>query len=211
MHHPSTETILQYMEARAETGAAREAHAEGFQETEAHLGRCERCRAHVQELGALVGFLEEDRSNEPDPAALDQSLKLFQPVIRAGRESRGRRLLEIARCVFDSYSRPVEGVRDGGILPRQLLYRAGPVDVDLRIEASGGRTSLLGQLLSEAGSFPAETEVRLEAAGEIRSRTSTNAVGEFSFPDVPPEPFHLALDLPEGEVRLFCVNRPTLT
>lgn len=227
MRHLSTETILQFLDARQETelqpGEAREKVRDEAQkklrddarvelsETEAHLGRCERCRDQAEELRALVAFLEEDRGNEPDPAALDQSLKLFQPVVRLGRESGARRIPDIARCVFDSYSRPAEGVRDAGILPRQLLYRAGAIDVDLRIETVGGRTSLVGQLLSEADSFPASTEVRLEAAGQVRSRTSTNALGEFSFEDLPPEAFHLALDLPEGELRLFCVNRPALT
>lgn len=210
MRHLSTETILQYLEARAETEPPDEAR-EKFREAEAHLGRCERCREQADGLRTLVGFLDEDRRNEPDPTSLDQSLKLFQPVFRPGRESGARRILQIARCVFDSYSRPAEGVRDAGVLPRQLLYRAGGVDVDLWIEAVGGRTSLVGQLLSEADSFPAATEVRLEAAGEVRSRTSTNALGEFSFEDLPPEAFHLALDLPEGELRLFCVNRPALT
>lgn len=208
MRHLSTETILQYLEARSDKPSA--VPAEALREIEAHLGRCERCREQAGELEALVGLLEADRANEPDPAALDQSLKLFQPVIRPRREARARGILQIARCVFDSYSRPAAGVRDAGILPRQLLYRSGAVDVDLRIETVGGRTGLVGQLLSEAGSFPPSTEVRLEASGEVRSRTSTNPLGEFSFEDLPPEPFHLALDLPEGELRLFCVNRPAV-
>jgi len=104
------------------------------------------------------------------------------------------------------------GVRAGvmGIesMPRQLLFRAGEVDVDVRIESGAdNRISLSGQVLSEAAPFFENTQVRLESHGVARYKTSTNPVGEFSFDEVPQDTYHLSMDLPEGQVTLFCVYR----
>lgn len=195
--HLNTETILRYLELRnAGTPSP---------EMEEHLGTCERCQREVSELREMVSLLEADRTNEPPSELLDESIRLFQPVLRPSERS--SRVLRIARLVFDGYERPLEGIRSVDTAPRQLLFRYGPVDVDLRLETSGERTSIAGQLLSEADSFPERTEVRLEAEGAVLSTTSTNEVGEFFFEEAPSTCFHLSLGLPEGELKLFCVNR----
>ena len=41
----------------------------------------------------------------------------------------------------------------------------------------------------------------------VRYKTQTNPVGEFSFDGVPQDTYHLSMDLPEGQVTLFCVYR----
>jgi len=199
MRHLTVETLLEHIEARLGTVELTQAMA--------HLATCDRCRAQASELEELMEFLERDRENEPPQDALDWTTQLFQPVLRpvAGRAGR---ILRIAQRVFDSYEQPVAGVRSAGEIPRQLLYRAGAVDVDLRIERGEGRISLAGQLLSDAAAFPRDTPVRLESGGAVRFTTSTNVVGEFSFDRVPEDTYHLSLELPEGDVRLFCVNRP---
>jgi hypothetical protein len=199
MRHLTIETILEHVEGS--TGAA------ARQETAAHLSSCQSCREQLGEVSEMVGFLREDRGNEPPAEALAWGVRLFQPVIVPGARPESR-LFHIARCVFDSFERALEGVRAGAEAPRQLLFRSGPVDVDLRLDSAEGRTSLAGQVLSGGGAFPDRTEVRLESGGRVRQTTSTNAVGEFSFEGVPEEACHLTLDLPEGELRLFSINRP---
>ena len=198
MRHPKVETILEHVEGKVRGAAAAE--------TEEHLTTCALCQEQAEELKELTVFLSQDSQNEPPAAALREAIESFQPVLQP-RESGASRIFQIARRVFDSYAQPLEGVRSGGTIPRQLLYRAGAVDVDLRIEADDGRVSLSGQLLSESESFPEHTEVRLESGGAVRFSTATNAVGEFLFDTVPEETYHLSLELPEGELRLFCVNQ----
>lgn len=206
MHHLKAEAMLEFLEKRAQRADVDAGKGE-LDEVSEHLSSCARCRDQMAELGDLVRFLEDDRENEPSRGTLDEGIHLFQPVVRPG-EGRGL-AFQVARCVFDSFQRPTEGVRAVGVVPRQLLYRAGAVDIDLRIESGEGRVSVVGQMLSEADSFPERTEVRLEYGGVVHDTTSTNAVGEFSFYRVPDdEPFHIALTLPEGELRLFSVNRP---
>jgi hypothetical protein len=134
-------------------------------------------------------------------------VSLFQPVQPAA-EGPFRRL--IASLVFDTYDEPMlAGVRRVGAPPRQLLFRAGEVDVDVKIESTeaNDRITLVGQVLSNATKFFDNTPVKLESHGIVRFKTRTNLVGEFSFDAVPKDTYHLSVDLPEGQITLFCVHR----
>ena len=196
MGHLTIETILEVIEGKGLTDGT----------AKAHLASCAHCQEQMVEFRELTVMLTEDRENEPPLEVVRQAVESFQPVLQP-EQSVTSRIFQIARRVFDSYEQPLEGVRSVGTIPRQLLYRAGSVDVDLRIEADDGRVSLSGQLLSEAESFPEHTRVRLESGGAVRFSTATNDVGEFSFETVPEDTYHLALELPQGELRLFCVNQ----
>jgi len=198
MRHLTVDVILEHVEGKSD--AASQA------EIQAHLSECAQCREQAAEFGELVGFLSMDAENEPPRETLRSAVELFQPILRPA-EGRFEKVIRIARRVFDSYEQPVEGVRTVDVAPRQLLYREGEFDVDLRIESGDGRMSLEGQVLSRKGSFPDNTQVRLESGGEVRFRTSTNAVGEFSFESIPDDTYHLAFELPEGDLRLFCVSQ----
>jgi hypothetical protein len=89
------------------------------------------------------------------------------------------------------------------------LFRAGDVDVDVKIEAveNNDRISLVGQVLSNKEKFFDNTTVKLESHGMVRFKTMTNFVGEFVFDEVPKDTYHLSVDLPEGQITLFCVHR----
>jgi hypothetical protein len=116
----------------------------------------------------------------------------------------------IASLVFDTFDQPLfAGMRRVGTPPRQLLFRAGEVDVDVKIEAleANDRITLVGQVLSGGSKFFDNTSVKLESGGAVRYHTKTNVVGEFSFDEVPKDTYHLSVDLPEGRITLFCVHR----
>jgi hypothetical protein len=151
--------------------------------------------------------LREDSSFEPPTEALEWGINLFQPVMQP--EKGGVRKI-IASLVFDTFDQPMlAGVRRVGVPPRQLLFRAGDVDVDVKIESmeANDRITLVGQVLSSATKFFDNTPVKLESHGIVRYRTRTNVVGEFSFDEVPKDTYHLSVDLPEGQITLFCVHR----
>jgi hypothetical protein len=90
-----------------------------------------------------------------------------------------------------------------GCPPRQLLFRAGDVDVDVKIESmeANDRITLVGQVLSTTAKFFDNTPVKLESHGIVRYRTMTNLVGEFSFDEVPKDTYHLSVDLPKDRSR----------
>lgn len=198
MRHLTTDTLLNHIE-NTEDSADRAAWT-------VHLGSCASCQEKAEELQELVSLLSRDAANEPPADLVQWGVQLFQPVL-SPKENPLRRL--VGRLVFDSFLQPATaGVRHVGAAPRQLLFKAGDVDVDLRIESGlDDRISVAGQVLSSTKPFFDDTPVRLESHGVVRYKTRTNPVGEFIFDEVPPDTYHLSMDLPEGQVTLFCVYR----
>ena len=195
MRHPTVETILNFVDNKTDVVGVAD-----------HISSCSRCGEKEQEFKGLLGFIREDAVNEPPAELLEWGVQLFQPVLRP---TEGKLRHIFAKLVFDSFEQPLPaGIRHVGSIPRQLLFKAGEVDVDLRIEsADDDRISLAGQVLSDSTEFFDDTPVRLESHGIIRYKTRTNPVGEFAFDQVPQDTYHLSMDLPEGQVTLFCVHR----
>jgi Putative zinc-finger len=199
MRHITSEGLINYVDGRV---SEREKSV-----VEDHLLACKDCSELKEELQSLVSRLREDASFEPPAELVQWGINLFQPVIRP--ETGGLPKF-IASLVFDTYDQPMfAGMRRVGTPPRQLLFRAGAVDIDVKIEAmeANDRITLVGQVLSSATKFFDNTPVKLESHGMVRYRTQTNVVGEFSFDEVPKDTYHLSVDLPEGQITLFCVHR----
>ena len=199
MPHLSVENIISYMDGQG-TDVEKST-------LEAHLADCKECSELKQEFQTLMVQLREDSSFEPPAEVVEWGVNLFQPVMKP--EKGGVRKI-IASLVFDTFDQPMlAGVRRVGAPPRQLLFRAGDVDVDVKIESmeANDRITLVGQVLSSATKFFDNTPVKLESHGIVRYRTRTNVVGEFSFDEVPKDTYHLSVDLPEGQITLFCVHR----
>lgn len=199
MRHLSAEELIECLDQQASIDTR--------QTVDAHLQECNDCTGLKVELQELISKLTVDASYEPPEALVDWAIHLFQPMLQP---SGGRLRKIIASLVFDTSDQPLlAGVRRAGVAPRQLLFRAGDVDVDVKIESmeTNGRISLVGQVLSNAEKFFDNTPVRLESHGTVRYSTITNSVGEFSFDEVPKDTYHLSVDLPEGQVTLFCVHR----
>jgi hypothetical protein len=173
-----------------------------------HLTQCKECGELKQEFQTLLNSLRQDSAFEPPAELLQWGIELFQPVVTHAVPTGLPRF--IASLVFDTFDQPMfAGVRRVGTPPRQLLFRAGEVDVDVKIESmeANDRITLVGQVLSGASKFFDNTPVKLESHGVVRYRTKTNVVGEFTFDEVPKDTYHLSVDLPEGQITLFCVHR----
>jgi len=175
---------------------------------ESHLSECKECAELGADIRKLVLRLQEDTSFEPPAELVQWGVSLFQPLLQPSAGGKLRKM--IAALVFDTFDQPLlAGVRRVGAPPRQLLFRAGDVDVDVKIESmeANDRITLVGQVLSTTAKFFDNTPVKLESHGIVRYRTMTNLVGEFSFDEVPKDTYHLSVDLPEGQITLFCVHR----
>jgi hypothetical protein len=177
---------------------------------DSHLAHCPDCEQVRQEIQQFVIWLQSDSTFEPPAETLQWGVNLFQPMLQPQETVGGKIRKIVASLIFDTYDEPMAaGVRRVGAPPRQLLFRAGDVDVDVKIESTEGkdRISLVGQVLSSSQKFFDNTPVKLESHGMVRYKTMTNAVGEFVFDEVPKDTYHLSVDLPEGQVTLFCVHR----
>jgi hypothetical protein len=201
MRHVTVENLIDYIEG----------HGSDVEKStlESHVAGCRECGELKQEFHVIISRLREDASFEPPAELVQWGINLFQPVIQPKGVMSGLRKF-IASLVFDTFDQPMlAGVRRVGTPPRQLLFRAGDVDVDVKIESmeANDRITLVGQVLSSAAKFFDNTPVKLESHGIVRYRTRTNLVGEFSFDEVPKDTYHLSVDLPEGQITLFCVHR----
>ena len=199
MRHVTAEEIANYIDGRSSQ--------EERTTLDVHLTHCKDCGELKQELQSLVSHLQEDSAFEPPAELLQWGIQLFQPIMHAESNSIPR---FIASLIFDTFDQPMfAGVRRVGTPPRQLLFRAGEVDVDVKIESmeANDRITLVGQVLSGGSKFFDNTPVKLESHGIVRYRTKTNVVGEFTFDEVPKDTYHLSVDLPEGQITLFCVHR----
>jgi len=200
MRHVSSEILLDYVEGKVSEDSRLS--------VERHLSECSDCLQTRDSLRSLVLQLQEDSSFEPPASLVQWGMDLFQPMLQPAVGGKLKKI--IASLVFDNYDQPMlAGVRRVGAPARQLLFRAGDVDVDVKIEAmeATNRISLVGQVLSNTEKFFDNASVKLESQGIVRYRTLTNVVGEFSFDEVPQDTYHLSVDLPEGEITLFCVHR----
>jgi hypothetical protein len=201
MRHITIENLMNYVE-----GTVSDVEKSTL---ETHVTSCGDCAELKQEFQILAYRLKEDASFEPPVDLVQWGIDLFQPVMQPQGSGHGIKKF-IASLVFDTYEQPLlAGVRRVGAPPRQLLFRAGDVDVDVKIESmeANDRITLVGQVLSNNDKFFDNTLVKLESHGIVRYRTITNVVGEFSFDEVPKDTYHLSVDLPEGQITLFCVHR----
>ena len=202
MRHLNAEKLMEYTDGLL-TDSKRAA-------IDSHLSQCEDCLQLKQELAQFVTHLKADASFEPPTAVLQWGVNLFQPMLQPKESVGGRVRKIVASLIFDTFEEPIlAGVRRVGLPPRQLLFRAGDVDVDVKIESveANDRISLVGQVLSNSEKFFDNTPVKLESHGMVRYKTMTNFVGEFAFDEVPKDTYHLSVDLPEGQITLFCVHR----
>jgi len=199
MRHLSTENLMAYIDGRNS--------GEEQPDVEQHLADCGECSDLRHELQGLILNVQQDTVNEPPAEIVKWGVNLFQPAFQP---SLGGVRQIIATLVFDTFNEPaMAGIRRVGAPPRQLLFRAGDVDVDVKIESmeANDRITLVGQVLSNGAKFFDNTPVKLESHGIVRYKTRTNLVGEFSFDEVPKDTYHLSVDLPEGQITLFCVHR----
>jgi len=202
MRHVNAENLMEYMDGQAT--------AESTATVETHLSQCSDCLELHQELKQFVMQLQADPSFEPPAELVQWGVSLFQPMLQPKETVGGKIRKFVASLVFDTFDEPMlAGVRRVGAPPRQLLFRAGDVDVDVKIESmeANDRISLVGQVLSNTEKFFDNTPVKLESHGTVRYKTMTNFVGEFAFDEVPKDTYHLSVDLPEGQITLFCVHR----
>jgi anti-sigma factor RsiW len=167
---------------------------------EAHVAACARCAERVARLERVTGLMRTDASVDAPRRLVADAVALFRA--RGAGPARAPSLVEriVATLTFDS-SRlaPAFGVRSSAPTPdsRQLIFSAGPRDIDLRLARVGDAWAISGQVLGEC----AGGRVRVEGASREAS-VELNDLCEFALPSLPAGSYRLVLQLPEAEVEL---------
>lgn len=148
-----------------------------------HLGNgCEQCSGEYALWAAMSQFAHSEALFQP-PSDLVRTVKLALP--EGARTPVTTRIKEIAQLLFDSFQTPqLEGVRAAHLGGRQLLYKAGPILIDMRLELSedSGRCSLTGQVFRSEKEPQAMQDlgVHLLRGKNELANTQTNSLGEFA-------------------------------
>jgi len=150
-----------------------------------HLQECDECRSAAQ----LWQQIAEMASQEAVFAPPESAVRIAKSYA-AGTEQEKRSLATlVGELIFDSLREPsLAGVRSSATAsPRQMLYRSGDYEIDLRIERELGSeaVSVIGQLLSKAGKSVAGLPVALIGGVGKEATGATNSFGEFQLGFVP--------------------------
>src|SRR5262249_9692347 len=105
---------------------------------------CKSCKEESELWSWVKEFGAREAENEPPTAVVNLVKQAISPTPGKVRN----RMREIAELIFDSFTQPqLVGVRGATASPRQLLYRAGSVLIDMRMETTGcdtDRFALMG-------------------------------------------------------------------
>lgn len=202
MKCPSLNTILDYL--------SKQLSAEERQAVDSHLeGGCLECREQRELLATALGAAAEDKSFEFPPEAIARAVDWFKEK----SVDKGTPFGEfLAHLIFDSLmpSR-LAPVRSGLIetsapAGRQVLYKAGSYDVDLRFERGEDTEAedLIGQILT-GDRLPTEIEgvaVRLLQDEIEVAHAHANSRGVFIFLRIASGIYELRILVPEGEITI---------
>lgn len=162
-----------------------------------HLAACPTCAENLAWLSRLIGLMRADASEEPAPLAVGAVKALFRA--RPPRSAQRPALLT-ALLRFDSArSAPAFGLRSAAAAERQLLFSAGPYDVDLRVVPAGERWSVSGQLLGDPGSAHGHAEMLGHADA---AHAELNAQSEFALRPLLPGRYTLTIRIADQAIVL---------
>lgn len=173
----------------------------------AHLAACPACRLQFVRLEKLVAVMRGDQSEDAPTRSIANSFRAFDEYLAARRPphetdappSAVERIRAALR--LDSYAlSPAFGVRSlSPSAERQLLYRAGEIDFDLRVApAENDRWLVSGQLFN----FPSGGDLELTNAAGESFRTAVNQKFQFNFPPVPAGVYQLKFQSATIEVEI---------
>ncbi len=142
---------------------------------------CPQCTGIIAEWESLKCFaVQESHNDAPGDvvAFVKAAFKTLSPRRAPGIAA------TLAQLVFDSFQQPaLAGVRSGSPDSRSMVYRAGPVliDLNLNLTQSSRHIALQGQVMDSETTAKGieEIPVLLQSGQETIARTQTNEFGEF--------------------------------
>lgn len=207
MKHLEFEKLLNGFESLEPPAA--EAQAEARREISAHLQACAECAARAAGLESFFRYVQADKNAEVSQADTAALLNIFRPkrnvsdAAAGGRLRRGGTKIKtlLASLVFDDWQTVLHERLAFSTDSRQMLYRAGQVEVDLRLHFTGGNCRVSGQVFSECASSDAPANAELSSA-ETSEKVFLNDCGEFVFPALKEGIYNFRLDSGETTIEI---------
>jgi hypothetical protein len=152
--------------------------ADENRQIDGHVRACGKCAAASRKLADLFAYSPPTATETVPQATTARILNIYQRTpAPISTPDPGR--LGLASLIFDDWQMAVNE-RYSGIDSRQMLFRVGQFDIDLRIDLAGDNARLAGQL------FPETADSTAEIASEThRLSVKLNEFGEFVFDLLP--------------------------
>jgi len=169
--------------------------------TRNHIETCEQCRSDLSWLQWLAGFGVRENTYDPPTWALANAENVFK-LKKPGLVTIAKEI--VASLVYDSFNEPLPfGVRQRDLPARQALYQTGDVHLDLKIEAGDEKGLIIGQIVADKADMDvAGLQIEITQAGQVISKSSTNALGEFIFRNLPKGNYELQVVVSDTMVKL---------
>jgi hypothetical protein len=180
----------------------------------AHMSSgCRTCAENHRWLKTMLAATAEDDSFDFSEDTIRWSVAQF----KAASASQPSRIQILARLIFDNLL-PGQAVEVRSMaapaVSRQILYEAGPYDVDLRLEQLEEKQSILilGQIVGRdaksGGLVGVSVEIKKHGgdAQENGQRAETDARGMFRLRDVAPGEYDIIIHAPEGELLINAIT-----
>ena len=167
------------------------------------LQGCPDCHDRIEWIRNMITNMRTDRWIDPPFHVMERAVALFASHPHHIDAGEVRRM--VARLIFDSRTQPaLSRARGGPFSPRQLLYSAGPVEIDLQIEPSekSGRKTVVGQvlLMEPSSESLSQAQITLSAQDGSMQFEIANHLGEFVFRDVMEGRYSLGIHIPGAEI-----------
>lgn len=162
--------------------------AEQMRAMQRHLdGKCRDCSKVFQTWTRVREVASRESGYEAPESAVGHVRGSFSILERRAKQERAP---EIPRLVFDSFWQPaLAGIRSAAVAPRQVLYRAGELSIEMRVEPEplSERMSVVGQIYNttKQDESLAEILVVVKNSQSTVAETKTNRFGEFQLSFIP--------------------------
>ncbi len=164
-----------------------------------HVAECRSCESEYRKLKEFFGYVGQKPAEEVPQAATANILNIYQRR-PAAEKTTASVLSKLGVLIFDDWATALNE-RYAGMDSRQLLYQADGFDIDLRIELSGYRCRLTGQILPDCSG----AEITLSNDG-MSATVALNDTGEFAFDAV--ETGDYSLRIHNSDVDISVENIP---
>jgi hypothetical protein len=171
---------------------------------------CQSCEEALNWHRHLKQMVQRDQQYEPPSSALESVMNAY----RLRKPEKVNLVSVIAKTLFDSFQQPLPaGARQSMITERQVLYEAGGMMLDLKVEKTNdeGEHVIIGQLVPQDSSSVKSFDgfdVQLSEGDQVIQATKSNDLGEFVFHIVPRRQYELEIQLPDSKT-IVLSNVPT--
>jgi hypothetical protein len=187
MNHIEIETLINKFEGRIA--------ASDENEIAVHMTKCGECRVIAAKLADFFAYAGPHTANDVPQAVTARILNIYQRKPAVAREPEKSRS-SIVSLIFDDWQMALNE-RYSGMDTRQMLYRSGNFEIDLRIELVGDMCRLTGQIFPEMAGATAEIFSSSQPA-----TAAFNDCGEFVFDPVPQGVYDVRISAGSEEIHI---------